>query len=121
MQIKDRLKAFFYDRSPNPLLEDYVLLEFSGDKPADVLAALSALESEGFLTSSSRANQFLPHLIRKRYSIAPTMLNAYPIRDVLEIAGIRVPRMIQGDTASAEDVSNRCESAGVGTSLSKRS
>lgn len=52
MSIKDRLKIFFYDRAPNSVLEEYVMLEFGDDvETSSLVEALSQLEGEDFLLS----------------------------------------------------------------------
>ncbi|MDX8400772.1 MAG: hypothetical protein R8K20_11075 [Gallionellaceae bacterium] len=107
MNIKDRLKIFFYERAPNSVLEEFVVLEF-GDTEASLLKeALSLLENEKFLASDiPPTNQRCTALQRKTFRITPEALGDYPIKTEIEAAGIRVPRLIDGDKGRAEDVNN---------------
>lgn len=106
MDMKDRIKLFFFDRAPNSVLEDHVHLEFYRDSRADIDAALASLESAGFLTSKAQLNTRYPILQRKSYRITDQYLASYPIKTEIEVAGIKVPRLIDGDTPRAEDVNS---------------
>ncbi len=106
MDIKDRLKLFFFDRAPNSVLEDYVRLEFHQEPRSNIDTALSALESDGFLVSKVQPNERCPTLQRKSYRIAGQYLASYPIKTEIEAAGIKVPRLIDGDAQRAEDVNS---------------
>lgn len=106
MDIKDRIKLFFFDRAPNSVLQDHVHLDFHRDGRKDVDAALASLESEGFLVSKAQPNARYPTLQRKSYRITEQHLTSYPIKTEIEVAGIKVPRLIDGDTTRAEDVNS---------------
>lgn len=107
MNIKDRLKIYFYDRAPNSLLEEHILLEFSEVQPDLLLQQLSALGDEGFLLAETMPpNPRCPTLQRKSYRITDESLGDYPISTEIEAAGIKVPRLIDGDRARAEDVNS---------------
>ncbi len=107
MNIKDRLKIYFYDRAPNSLLEEHILLEFSEVQPSLLLEQLSELADEDFLSAEVMPpNQRCPALQRKAYRITDESLGDYPISTEIEAAGIKVPRLIDGDRARAEDVNS---------------
>lgn len=107
MNIKDRLKIYFYDRAPNSLLEEHILLEFSEVQPSLLLEQLSELADEGFLLAEVMPpNPRCPTLQRKAYRITGESLGDYPISTEIEAAGIKVPRLIDGDRARAEDVNS---------------
>jgi hypothetical protein len=107
MNIKDRLKIYFYDRAPNSLLEEHILLAFSEVQPSLLLEQLSELADEGFLLAEVMPpNQRCPALQRKTYRITGESLGDYPISTEIEAAGIKVPRLIDGDRARAEDVNS---------------
>ena len=107
MNIKDRLKIYFYDRAPNSLLEEHILLEFSEVQPSTLLEQLSELSDEGFLLAEVMpTNPRCPTLQRKAYRITDESLGNYPIITEIEAAGIKVPRLIDGDRARAEDVNS---------------
>lgn len=107
MNIKDRLKIFFYDRAPNSVLEDHLVLEFSDTEASVLLGALSQLAEEKFLLSEVLPpNQRYPSLQRKAYRITDEALGDYPINTEIEAAGVKVPRLIDGDRARAEDVNS---------------
>lgn len=107
MELTDSLKIFFYNRAPNTLLEDHILLEFQ-EVPEDMLKnALALLVEEGFLDKTVLPpNQRCKLLTRTVYRISENSLGDYPIRTEIEAAGIRVPRLIDGDRARAEDINN---------------
>lgn len=104
MNIKDRLKIYFYDRLPNSILEEHVLLEFSGIEPTILLKKLSELSDEGFLLEDMVMNPLCPTLQRKVYRVTDESRGDYPITTEIEAAGIKVPRLIDGDKGRAEDV-----------------
>lgn len=107
MNIEDRLKIFFYDRAPNSVLEEHVLLEFTDIPPPALLESLTRLATAGFLlTEIQPPNPRCPTLSRKTYRITDDSLGDYPISTEIEAAGIRVPRLIDGDRARAEDVNS---------------
>lgn len=106
MDIKDRIKLFFFDRAPNSVLADHVYLEFYRDTPTDIDAALASLEADGFLTSKAQPNARYPTLQRRSYRITEQHLASYPIKTEIEVAGIKVPRLIDGDMTRAEDVNS---------------
>ena len=106
MNITDRLKLFFFDRAPNSVLEDHVYLEFGQESRTAVDAALSALQSDGFLVSDSQPNARYPALQRKSYRIADQHLKSYPIKTEIEAAGVKVPRLVDGDRVRSEDVNS---------------
>lgn len=107
MNIKDRLKIYFYDRAPNSLLEEHILLEFPGVQPSTILEQLSELSDEGFLLAEVMPrNPRCPTVQRKSYRITDQSLGDYPIITEIEAAGIKVPRLIDGDRARAEDVNS---------------
>lgn len=106
MDIKDRVKLFFFDRAPNSLLVDHVYLEFK-DESRDVIdAALSTLEGEGFLEKKVQPNAHYPKIQRISYRITERHISSYPIKTEIEAAGVRVPRMIDGDSARGEDINS---------------
>ena len=107
MNIEDRLKVFFYDRAPNSVIEDHILLEFVDVQPSALLENLAKLVTAGFLlTEISPPNSRFPALSRKSYRITDDSLGDYPIRTEIEAAGVRVPRLIDGDKTRAEDVNS---------------
>jgi hypothetical protein len=107
MNIEDRLRIFFYDRAPNSLLEDHILLEFTDIQPEPLFGALSKLAEQGFLVSEDQpTNPRCPTLKRRAYRITTESLGDYPINTEIEAAGIKVPRLIDGDKARAEDVNS---------------
>lgn len=107
MEIIDNLKLLFYNRAPNTLLEEHILLEFQ-EVPEDSLKnALALLVAEGFLDKTVLPpNPRCKFLKRTVYRISENSLGDYPIRTEIEAAGIRVPRLIDGDKARAEDVNS---------------
>ena len=107
MNIEDRLKIYFYDRAPNSVLEEHVLLEFPDVQPASLLENLSNLAEESFLlVEVLPPNPRCPKLQRKVYRITDESLGDYPINTEIEAAGVKVPRLIDGDRARAEDVNS---------------
>jgi hypothetical protein len=107
MTVKNRLKAYIYDRAPNSLLEEHILLEFSELQPSVLLQQVSELVDEGFLLMEVMPpNPRCPTLQRKSYRITVDSLGDYPINTEIEAAGIKVPRLIDGDRARAEDVNS---------------
>lgn len=107
MNVKDRLKIYFYDRAPNSVLEEHILLEFAEVQPSSLLVHLSELVNEGFLLAEVMPpNPRCPTLQRKVYRITDESLGDYPINTEIEAAGIKVPRLIDGDRARAEDVNS---------------
>jgi len=106
VDIKDRIKFFFFERAPNSILEDHVHLEFHQEPRRDLHTALSALESDGFLVPNTHQNVLHPTLQRRSYRIADQYLASYPIKTDIEVAGIKVPRVIDGDMSRGEDVNS---------------
>lgn len=105
MNIKDRLKIYFYDRAPNSVHEEHILLEFSDVQPSLLLEQLSELAEEDFLLADVMPpNPRCPTLQRKAYRITDESLGDYPISTEIEAAGIKVPRLIDGDKGRAEDI-----------------
>ena len=65
------------------------------------------LANEGFLIAEvTPPNSRCPSLQRKAYRITTESLGDYPISTEIEVAGIKVPRLIDGDRARAEDVNS---------------
>ena len=107
MNVKDQLKIYFYDRAPNSVIQEHVLLEFAEVQPSSLLEHLSELADEGFLmTEVLPPNPRCPTLQRTVYRITDESLADYPINTEIEAAGIKVPRLIDGDMARAEDVNS---------------
>ncbi len=107
MNLKDQLKIYFYDRAPNTILEEHIFLEFSQVQASLLLEQLSKLEVEKFLLAKVMPpNPRCPALQRKVYRITDEALGNYPINTEIEAAGIKVPRLIDGDAARAEDVNS---------------
>lgn len=104
MNVKDQLKIYFYDRAPNSLLEEQILLEFSEVQPSLLLEQLSELADEDFLLAEVMPPNPRCPLQRKSYRITEESLGDYPISTEIEAAGIKVPRLIDGDRSRAEDV-----------------
>lgn len=105
MNTQDRMKIFFYDRAPNTILEDHVLLEFADVDLAEVTKELGSLVDDAFLELKDLpANARCPSVKRRVYRITPEALGNYPIVTEIEAAGIKVPRLLDGDSARAEDV-----------------
>lgn len=105
MNVEDQLKIYFYDRAPNTILEDHLLLAFADVQPSILFEQLSTLVEDGFLSSTVMPpNPRCPTLQRKVYRITEESLGDYPITTEIEAAGIKVPRLIDGDGARAEDV-----------------
>ena len=94
MNINNRLKIFFYDRAPNSVIVDHILLEFADVQPSLLLEHLSELVGEGFLLSNAVSqNPRYPTLQRQSYRITDESLGDYPINTEIEAAGIKVPRI----------------------------
>lgn len=107
MNIEAQLKIFFYDRAPNSVHEEHILFEFPDVQPALLLESLSNLTEENFLVAQvSPPNPRCPGLQRKSYRITNDSLGDYPINTEIEAAGIKVPRLIDGDMARSEDVNS---------------
>lgn len=107
MNVKDQLKIYFYDRAPNSVIEEQLLIEFAGVQPSSLLQHLSELADEGFLLAEVMPpNPRCPTLQRKVYRITDESLGNYPISTEIEVAGIKVPRLIDGDRPRAEDVNS---------------
>ncbi|MEK7230600.1 MAG: hypothetical protein AAB115_01120 [Pseudomonadota bacterium] len=64
------------------------------------------LKAMAFSISKAQPNARYPTLQRKSYRIAEQYLASYPIKTEIEAAGIKVPRLIDGDTQRAEDVNS---------------
>lgn len=89
------------------MLEEHILLEFSEVQPSLLLEQLSELVDEGFIFAEVMPpNPRCPILRRKAYRITEESLGDYPISTEIEAAGIKVPRLIDGDRARAEDVNS---------------
>lgn len=105
--MKNKIKSFFFDRAPNTIVDVLLFLEFSDIPKEKIMEALADLEDENFLESSILPpNPRFPGLERTVYRVAEGALGQFPMKSEIEAAGIKIPRMIDGDGARAEDINS---------------
>ena len=93
--LRSRILQCFVERAPNPLTSANLHSLISGSDLAEVERELTVMASERAL------------LARKGPKRAEYSLPSYehiPVREYVAIGGVKVPRMLTGDTARSEDV-----------------
>ena len=93
--LRSRILACFVERAPNPLTSSNLLSLLPGDD-------LSAIERE--LTAMSEGGALRSRMGPKRAEYGLPSYEYIPVREYVAIGGVKVPRMITGDTARSEDV-----------------
>lgn len=105
MELKDRIKLFFFDRAPNSLTIEHISSAFRQTQGSEIKKALDELVDEEYLeVIHYQTNARAPHLVRIGYKLRNDLLTDYPIATTIEIGSITIPRMIDGDVARAEDI-----------------
>lgn len=107
MNLKNRIKKLFIERYPNSLMEVHIVNELDGWDVNEINESLEQLVKDGFLSLRTdpvrlRTNPSEVILERKSYFIAQE-LNV-PIETEINVGGVDIPRMIDGDVARGEDI-----------------
>jgi hypothetical protein len=93
--LRNRILACFIERAPNPLTS------------ANLLSLIESVDSsalEGELQAMATAGSLLMRQGPKRNEYQLPSYSNIPIREYVAIGGVKVPRMLTGDTARSEDV-----------------
>ena len=107
MNLKDKIKKLFIERYPNTLMEIHILNEFEKHPPSEIRANLEQLIKEDFLSVRAdpvrrRNNPSEIVLERKSYYITKEV--NVPIETEINVGGVNIPRMLDGDVARGEDI-----------------
>jgi len=105
MNLENKLKILFYNRAPNTLIFEHIEFEFPTEKAKTLQEILNKLVKEKFLEIIKyKKNDRVPNLERIGYVISQEHIGKYPISTEIDIGTIKIPRLLDGDAARAEDV-----------------
>lgn len=93
--LRSQILTCFVERAPNPLTSANLLGLISGVDPGELERELKEMAVDGALLSRmgpKKADYWLPSY------------DHIPVREYVAIGGVKVPRMLTGDTARSEDV-----------------
>lgn len=88
--LRNRVHTTFVERAPNSLTLNNLAGLLPGEDFRAIEKELQKMVSQGVLTERSTARN-------KDYSLAS--YNGIPIREFVSIKGVKVPRLLHGDTA----------------------
>jgi len=107
MNLKDKIKKLFIERYPNTLMEIHIINEFENHPVNEIRANLEQLIKEGFLSSRIdpvRRKDDPSKTILERKSYSVTRALEIPIETEINVGGVNIPRMLDGDVARGEDI-----------------
>jgi hypothetical protein len=93
--LRSRILQCFVERAPNPLTSANLRSLIAGADPGE-------LERE--LISMTEDRALLSRMGPKRAEYSLPSYDHMPLREYVAIGGVKVPRMLTGDTARSEDV-----------------
>ena len=93
--LRNKLQTVFIERAPNSLrLENFVGL-LPGEEPHAIQQELGKMVAEGAIVERSIGRN-------KDYLLAS--YNGIPVREYVTVGGVKVPRLLHGDTARPEEL-----------------
>ncbi len=93
--LRSRILTCFVERAPNPLSSSNLL---------GLLSSVDVTELERELSSMVESGALLSCMGPKKADYRLPSYEHIPVREYVAIGGVKVPRMMAGDTARSEDV-----------------
>ena len=100
-RIKNKIFHYITERNPNGVLLDNIQNSFPELSLKQISEVLNELESDGLIEVKDIPNKRIPG--RHRIIIGVKDITQYPIRDVIQVGGRIIPRLMHGDLVGAED------------------
>src|SRR5690242_20212397 len=104
--VKRKIIKVFYDAAPNTLVKEHLYNHLSDIPQAVIDDALEELKGERIITtnpSASNMKSVFPNLKRDHHYLVEYPKN-YPYKDIIRIGDVNLPRLLDTDSARAEDV-----------------